>query len=47
MVDSLHNIKLGVDVPYNIRKTEVKRHLNQLTSSAQATVLTEVIKYSI
>jgi len=37
------NIKLDVAVPYNIRITEIKRHINQLTSSAQATVLTEVL----
>jgi len=40
-------IKLDADVPYNIRITEVKKHINQLTSSAQATVLTEVNKYPI
>jgi hypothetical protein len=42
MADSFTKIKLDVDVPYNIRTIEVKKHINQLKSSAQATVLTEV-----
>lgn len=41
------NIKLDLDVPNNIRITDVKRHINQVTPSAQAIVLTEVIKYPI